>query len=241
MPPCYAARSSALPHLHLLSLNESTVVKVKDIRSGEDHPARPTTASSWKEEFALNGEGRNGITLALYQYQQKIDQTIREMEGLRVKLATKEKQLANAQPMPKDPPGSYWQWDSPERSGRIIYNPQSKSSHDTQSVWWKERYMQQERADGEHLQRADGEFRMLPTPVSGTDPYPGDGVVVQSLNGILYVPSRLIRSMFNKATSGLTADKGAKVEDGYQGLHEKLGFILEHLQNSPHFEGTHAQ
>lgn len=187
-------------------------------------PSRPTTASSWKEEFALNGEGRNGIALALYQYQQKIDQTLREIEGLRVKLATKEKQLANAQPMPKDPPGSYWQWDSPERSGRTIYNPQSKSSHDTKSVWWEERYM--------HPQRADGAFRMLPTPVSGTDPYPEDGVVVQSLYGILYVPSRLIRSLFKKATRGLTAEEvdNVEYEGGYQGLHAKLGFILEHLQ-----------
>ena len=38
MPPCCAARSNALPSLHLLSLNESTGVKVKDVRSGDAHP-----------------------------------------------------------------------------------------------------------------------------------------------------------------------------------------------------------
>ena len=196
------------------------------IRSRTDF-SNQTTPSLQREEFALNGEGRNGIALALRQYQKQLGQTLREMERLRLELATKEKQLADTQAMPKDPPGSYWQWDSAARSGRTIYLARGETRRPFQNLWWEERFM--------HRQNANEAFRMLPTPVSGADPYPQDGVVVQSLHGILYVPSKLIRSLFDKAIQALPPGEADDVryEDAYQGLHAKLGYLLEHLQR-PH-------
>jgi hypothetical protein len=194
------------------------------LRSRTDF-SNQTTPSLRREEFALNGQGRNGIALALRQYQQQIDQTLREMGRLRLELATKEKQLADAQAMPKDPLGSYWQWDSAERSGRTIYLARGETRRPFQNLWWEERYM--------HRQHANEAFRVLPTPVSGSDPYPQDGVVVQSIHGILYVPSKLIRSLFDKAIQGLPAGEADDVryEETYQGLHAKLGYLLERMQH----------
>lgn len=54
MPPCCAARGgppNSLPALHLLSLHENTGVKVKDYRSGEDHPDDRVKEASQKWDY----------------------------------------------------------------------------------------------------------------------------------------------------------------------------------------------
>lgn len=54
MPPCCAARGAGpncLPSLHLLSLHETTGVKVKNYRSGENHPDERVREAARKWEY----------------------------------------------------------------------------------------------------------------------------------------------------------------------------------------------
>jgi len=179
-------------------------------------------------EFALNGDGRNGLTLALKQYQQKLVQTLAEMDQLRQSLAEKEKKLADTQVMPKDPPGSYWKWDNLERTSRTMYLSQGRHSHPIQQLWWSELYMT---SNG----HADTVFDARPVPTPGVDPYPTDGVVVQSRHGLLYVPSKLIRSLMRKAikdAGGTEEDADMIMFDKDSGLHGKVAYLLEQMQKT---------
>lgn len=178
------------------------------------------------DQFARDGDGRNGLALALKHYQQKLAQTLAEVEQLRRSLIEKEKKLAHAQAMPKDPPGSYWKWLDSKRTGRAMYLSQGRHSHPMQQMWWSELYMS---SDG--LPRAAFHARPVPTP--GVDPYPTDGVVVQSQHGLLYVPSKFIRSLVKKAVKsagGDDEDADTIMFETHAGLHGNIAYLLEQMQ-----------
>lgn len=177
-------------------------------------------------EFAVDGDGRNGLTLALKQYQHKLVQTLAEMDQLRRSLAEKERKLSDTQSMPKDPPGSYWKWDDPKRTGRTMYLSRGTHNNPMQRMWWSELYMT---SNG----HADTLFDAQPLPTPGVDPYPGDGVVVQSKHGLLYVPSKIIRSLLKKAVeaAGGNDEDVDKVMFGtHSGLHGNIAYLLEQMQ-----------
>lgn len=177
-------------------------------------------------EFARNGEGRNGLALALNEYQRKLDLTLREIEELRAALAEKEKRLATAPPMAKDPPGSYWRWDDAEkRDSRTVYHSHSRASHPLQSLPWSETWMAQYRTkDGARR------FAMQPVPEPGKDPYPGQGVVVQSVYGLLHVPATLLHRLVENAATESGPDNFLHEDEKFSTPHGRVGYLLQHMQ-----------
>lgn len=171
-------------------------------------------------EFALDGDGRNGNALALSRYQVELSKLLTMISSLKEEIAQKEKQLAMTMVMPKDPAGSYWKWQGADRTGRYVYSPSSKSNHQIQLYPWSELYM-----------RKNGNaYEMTKTPNTGVDPYPENGVVVQSKYGCLYIPGKMLTSLIRKTYNAQTEyDPVDAISDKYNTDIEQLAYLLEQI------------
>ena len=182
-------------------------------------------------EFMLDGDGRNGTSLALANYQKQLRDSIAEVERMRALLVEKEQQLKNAWAMPKEPPNTYWKWVDSEHTERVVYNPNQMSNHQMHMQPWNEYSMQRVQTPTT-LKSSSSPFRMVSLEPPGRDPHPENGVVVQSIHGVLYVPKELINSLMKKLTSNLSEDESDHVMyETHPFVHGKLGYILERLSS----------
>jgi hypothetical protein len=155
------------------------------------------------------------------------------VKGLLVDIVKKEKLLGEAKDMPKDTEGSIWKWTDENKTSRSLLtsNPISRGRPVVEVLGWSEYVMEKIGLGGPRDDNAP--FMVKTNPKPGQDPCIGDGVVVQDKNAILYIPSKLIDSLFDRVVPPGT-------ECG-NSLPEKMAHVLHFVERQEKQKVTNEQ